>query len=67
MPSVPRPASLARTVATYTPSMQDPEQPKAATLHLRTRITLPCTNDVEPFEPTIVERGDDSYYKPPFN
>ena len=59
----------------YAPSVQSPENPdrSTATLAQQQVGSEPSENDpaplydVEPFEPTYVEKGDNSYYKPPFD
>lgn len=64
---------LGIAVATYNAKVQTPEQPghNDTALAPSKQIPEPAEQaplyDVEPFEPTFVEKGDDSYYKPPFD
>lgn len=59
----------------YTPSVESPENPEnsaAAFAHQQEGPEPPEHDpaplyDVEPFEPTFVEKGDNSYYEPPFD
>ncbi len=64
---------LGIAVATYNAEMQTPEQPGRddTALALPEQAPEPAEQaplyDVEPFEPTFVEKGDNSYYEPPFD
>ena len=64
---------LSIAVATYNTEMQTPEQTGRDDTALATPEQAPepaeqaPLYDVEPFEPTFVEKGDNSYYEPPFD